>query len=88
MGREGKLIQRPMSISSPSTDLSEYEFFIRLVEGGGFTPLLWELTLGDPINIKGPKGKFLLQDDGNTLLLGGHRHRPGAVHEHARHAAR
>ncbi|HEY7848064.1 MAG TPA: FAD-binding oxidoreductase [Candidatus Limnocylindria bacterium] len=68
MGPEGKLVQRPMSISSPATDLSEYEFFIRLVEGGGFTPLLWQLTLGDPINIKGPKGKFLLQDDGNTCL--------------------
>ena len=53
MGPEGKLVQRPMSISSPATDLSEYEFFIRLVEGGGFTPLLWELKLGDPINIKG-----------------------------------
>jgi len=68
MGPEGKLVQRPMSISSPSTDLSEYEFFIRLVEGGGFTPLLWELQIGDPINIKGPKGKFLLQDDGNTCF--------------------
>ncbi len=68
MGPEGKLVQRPMSISSPSTDLSEYEFFIRLVLGGAFTPLLWELKLGDPINIKGPKGKFLLQDDGNTCF--------------------
>ena len=45
MGPEGKLVQRPMSISSPSTDLSEYEFFIRLVLGGAFTPLLWKLKL-------------------------------------------
>ena len=30
MGLE-KLIQRPMSISSSADDLSEYEFFIRLV---------------------------------------------------------
>ena len=42
MGAEGKLVQRPMSISSPASDLSEYEFFIRLVQGGAFTPLLWE----------------------------------------------
>jgi ferredoxin--NADP+ reductase len=69
MGPEGKLVQRPMSISSPATDLSEYEFFIRLVEGGGFTPLLWELKLGDPINIKGAKGKFLIQDDGKTCYF-------------------
>jgi ferredoxin-NADP reductase len=70
VGHDGpKLIQRPMSVSSSADDLSEYEFFIRLVDGGGFTPLLWELNLGDPINIKGPKGKFLLQDDGRRALF-------------------
>jgi len=69
MGHEGKLIQRPMSISSSADDLSEYEFFIRLVQVGGFTPLLWEIGVGDPINIKGAKGKFLLQDDGRTCLF-------------------
>ena len=68
MGPE-KLVQRPMSISSSADDLSEYEFFIRLVERGGLTPLLWQRTVGDPINIKGPKGKFLLQDDGRTSLF-------------------
>lgn len=69
MGGEGKLIQRPMSISSSADDLSEYEFFIRLVDSGGFTPLLWERKVGDPINIKGAKGKFLLQDDGRRALF-------------------
>jgi ferredoxin--NADP+ reductase len=67
---EGKLIQRPMSISSSADDLSEYEFFIRLVEGGAFTTLLWERNrIGDRINIKGPKGRFMLQDDGRTALF-------------------
>ena len=70
VGPDGpKLVQRPMSVSSSADDLSEYEFFIRLVHSGGFTPLLWERSLGDPINIKGPKGKFLLQDDGRTALF-------------------
>ena len=68
MGPE-KLIQRPMSISSSADDLTEYEFFIRRVEGGGLTPMLWERTVGDAINIKGPKGRFLLQDDGRTCLF-------------------
>ncbi len=68
MGSE-KLVQRPMSISSSADDLSEYEFFIRLVDSGGFTPLLWQRKLGDPINIKGPKGRFLLQDDGRRALF-------------------
>ena len=39
MGPE-KLIQRPMSISSSADRLDEYEFFIRLVHNGEFTPLL------------------------------------------------
>jgi NAD(P)H-flavin reductase len=69
LGPEGKLVQRPMSVSSSSDRLDEYEFFIRLVEGGAFTTLLWELSVGDPINIKGPKGKFLLQDDGRRCLF-------------------
>jgi ferredoxin--NADP+ reductase len=68
MGPE-KLVQRPMSISSSADRLDEYEVFIRLVEGGEFTPLLWERRVGDPINIKGAKGKFVLQDDGRTGLL-------------------
>ena len=66
---ETKLVQRPMSISSPADDTSEYEFFIRRVAGGAFTPLLWEIGVGDPINIKGPKGKFLLQDDDRRCLF-------------------
>jgi ferredoxin-NADP reductase len=66
---DAKLIQRPMSVSSSADNLSEYEFFIRLVEGGQFTQLLWQRGVGDPINIKGPKGKFLLQDDGRTCLF-------------------
>lgn len=69
MGDAGKLIQRPMSISSSADDLSEYEFFIRRVHGGALTPLLWERTVGDAINVKGPKGRFLLQDDGRTALF-------------------
>jgi NAD(P)H-flavin reductase len=70
VGHDGpKLIRRPMSVSSSADDLSEYEFFIRLVDHGGFTPLLWERTVGDPISITGPKGKFLLQDDGRRALF-------------------
>ena len=68
MGPE-KLIQRPMSISSSADDLGEYEFFIRRVEQGALTPLLWDIGVGDPINIKGPKGRFLLQPDGRRCLF-------------------
>lgn len=69
VGLEDKLVQRPMSISSSADRTDEYEFFIRLVEGGEFTPLLWERRVGDPINIKGAKGRFVLQEDGRTGVL-------------------
>jgi ferredoxin/flavodoxin---NADP+ reductase len=69
MGDAGKLIRRPMSVSSSADDLSEYEFFIRLVEEGEFTPLLWQRGVGDAIHITGPKGKFLLQEDGRRCLF-------------------
>ena len=68
MGPE-KLVQRPMSISSSADRLEEYEFFVRLVHNGEFTPLLWERRVGDPINIKGAKGRFVLQEDGRTGVL-------------------
>lgn len=69
MGAAGKLVQRPMSICSPADLVGEYEFFVRLVPEGDLTPLLWQRTVGDPINIKGAKGKFVVQDDGRTCLF-------------------
>ena len=50
------LVGRPASTSTSSSSA--------WCEGGDFTPLLWERKVGDPINIKGAKGRFLLQDDG------------------------
>ena len=69
MGPAGKLVQRPMSICSPADVLGEYEFFVKHVPTGELTPLLWQRAVGDPINIKGAKGKFVLQDDGRRCLL-------------------
>ena len=36
---------------------------MRLVEGGTFTPLLWDLPMGHGMRMIGPKGKFILQPD-------------------------
>lgn len=68
-GADGALVQRPMSIASSADDPSEYEFFIRLVPAGDFTPLLWQQKLHDPLRISGPKGRFLLQNDGRTCVF-------------------
>ena len=61
---EGKLVQRPYSVaSSPRETADGYEFYVRLVDGGLFTPLLWRLETGQGMRMIGPKGKFVLAPD-------------------------
>jgi len=69
---DGKLVQRPYSVASdPAVAGSDgYEMYVRLVEGGLFTPLLWRLPIGHRMRMIGPKGKFLLEpDDDRTHLF-------------------
>jgi len=62
---DGKIVQRPYSVASPPAAIGTdgYEFYVRLVEGGMFTPLLWDLPVGHRMRMIGPKGKFVLQPD-------------------------
>ncbi|HYI21847.1 MAG TPA: FAD-binding oxidoreductase [Candidatus Limnocylindrales bacterium] len=69
---DGKMVQRPYSVASPpvSAGTEGYEFYVRLVEGGTFTPLLWRMEIGQRMRMIGPKGKFLLQpDDDRTHIF-------------------
>ncbi|HEV8636436.1 MAG TPA: FAD-binding oxidoreductase, partial [Chloroflexota bacterium] len=67
---DGKLVQRPYSVaSSPRTAAEGYEFYVRLVEGGQFTPLLWRLPVGHRMRMIGPKGKFMLEPDDERVHL-------------------
>ena len=69
---DGRIVQRPYSVASPPavTSTEGYEFYVRLVQGGTFTPLLWELPVGHGMRMIGPKGRFmLLPDDGRTHLF-------------------
>lgn len=60
----GKLVQRPYSVASSPRETEEgYEYYVRLVNGGMFTPLLWRLPVGQGMSMKGPKGKFVLEPD-------------------------
>jgi ferredoxin--NADP+ reductase len=62
---EGKLVQRPYSVASPPAVAGSdgYEFYVRHVRGGTFTPLLWRLPVGHGMRMIGPKGKFMLRAD-------------------------
>src|SRR5262245_26283918 len=67
-----RIVQRPYSVASdPGVASTEgYEMYVRLVEGGAFTPLLWRLPLGARMRMIGPKGKFMLEpDDERTHLF-------------------
>jgi ferredoxin-NADP reductase len=70
---DGKLIQRPYSVASPPTLAGSdgYEFYVRLVQGGTFTPLLWRLPIGHGMRMIGPKGKFMLlpEDDRTHIFI-------------------
>jgi ferredoxin-NADP reductase len=69
---DGKIVQRPYSVASdPAVAGSEgYEMYVRLVHGGAFTPLLWQLPVGHRMRMIGPKGKFTLEpDDDRTHLF-------------------
>ena len=61
---DGKIVQRPYSVASPPRGAGRgYEMYVRLVNGGQFTPLLWQLPVGHRMRMIGPKGKFTLEPD-------------------------
>ena len=67
-----RIVQRPYSVASDPgvCDAEGYELYIRLVNGGLFTPLLWRLPIGHRMRMIGPKGKFtLLPDDDRTHVF-------------------
>ncbi len=68
---DGKIVQRPYSVASAPASAGDtgYEFYLRLVQGGTFTPLLWQLPVGHRMRMIGPKGKFTLQPDDDRVHL-------------------
>jgi CDP-4-dehydro-6-deoxyglucose reductase len=68
---DGKIVQRPYSVaSSPRVAGTDgYEMYVRLVEDGTFTPLLWEIPVGHRMRMIGPKGKFTLEPDDDRIHL-------------------
>ena len=68
---DGRIVQRPYSVASaPAAVRDGYEFYVRLVQGGTFTPLLWRMPIGQGMRMIGPKGKFtLLPDDDRTHIF-------------------
>ena len=67
-----RILQRPYSVASPPAvaGTEGYEFYVRRVQGGTFTPVLFGLPVGHRMRMIGPKGKFtLLPDDDRTHIF-------------------
>jgi ferredoxin--NADP+ reductase len=62
---DGKIVQRPYSVASAPAVAGDsgYELYIRRVQGGLFTPILFDLPVGHRMRMIGPKGKFTLIPD-------------------------
>src|SRR6185369_9876238 len=45
------------------------EFYVRRVQGGAFTPVLFDLPVGHGMRMIGPKGKFMLQPDDDRIHI-------------------
>jgi ferredoxin--NADP+ reductase len=70
---DGGAVRRAYSIASAPKEREHLEFYIQLVPGGAFTPLLWKLAPGDRIWV-GPKavGKFTFERvpaDAHVLMM-------------------
>jgi len=60
---DGKDLKRSYSIANVPTQNNRIEFAAGYVEGGPGTDLLFNLKIGDQININGPFGRLILKDE-------------------------
>jgi ferredoxin/flavodoxin---NADP+ reductase len=68
---DGKIVQRPYSVASAPAVAGEtgYEMYVRRVQGGTFTPTLFDLPVGHRMRMIGPKGKFTLLPDDDRIHI-------------------
>ncbi|MEA2517958.1 MAG: hypothetical protein QOF49_38, partial [Chloroflexota bacterium] len=68
---DGRIVQRPYSVASAPATAGDtgYELYVRRVQGGTFTPTLFELPIGHRMRMIGPKGKFKLLPDDDRIHI-------------------
>lgn len=60
---QGKLLRRSYSIANTPTNNNYIEFAASYVKGGPGTELLFNLKIGDSIQISGPAGRLILREE-------------------------
>ena len=64
----GDRLFRPYSIASAPSQNNQLDFAIKLVQGGKASVVFEQITVGTTVNIKGPFGKFVVNDEADRLL--------------------
>jgi len=69
----GTEISRKYSVVSSPNRIGELEFGIQLIEGGVISPKIWEMKIGDELEIQGPWGESFVWEPsmgGPIVLIG------------------
>ncbi|RMX01927.1 ferredoxin--NADP reductase [Legionella jordanis] len=61
--RNGKMLKRSYSIANVPAEDNRIEFAAGFVEGGPGTELLFNLKIGDKLNLSGPFGRLILKEE-------------------------
>src|SRR3989338_5935238 len=69
LGTDGKRTARSYSIASGPSQKGTLEFCIKTIPGGIASPYLFERTVGDELEIRGPMGSFILRDTTRDLVF-------------------
>ncbi len=70
----GYVAERSYSVASSPEMVRQLEFGVQLLEGGEVSPYLWQLKIGQPIELRGPIGGHFVWDvtmPGPLVLIGG-----------------
>lgn len=69
MPHNGKLVPKPYSIASPPYERGKMDLCIKRIEGGLVSPWFFTLKEGDPLDVSGPFGHFLVRE-GDAVFAG------------------
>jgi len=62
MPYEGKIVPKPYSVASPPYERGKMDLCIKKVEGGLVSTWFFALKEGDPLDVSGPFGHFLVKE--------------------------
>ena len=65
----GENVIRKYSIVSPTQEKNYLEFGVQLIQNGALSPKLWNLNVGDEVEIRGPIGQAFVWEESNPAPI-------------------